>query len=163
MCPCLDSLVSSYFPSKQRDTMDRTVNVTVPAITTTLANLTISTTHLIHTYNARSLLLPYSAAVFATVIILLAGLYALWTNGVSHTSSFSGLVRTTRNKDLDNLVRGHCLGSDPVDKKIAAQKLQYGLLAIDRHSKGDVTGSVRHAAFGFPNTVIRLKKGDQCM
>ncbi|KAF7568707.1 hypothetical protein PtrSN002B_010135 [Pyrenophora tritici-repentis] len=157
------ALPSVYFPIGKFDMYGRIANATVAAVTTTRANLTISTTHLIYNYNARSLLLPYSAAVFTTVVILIAGLYALWSNGVSHTSSFSGLVRTTRNKDLDDWMRGHCLGSDPVDKDVAVQKLQYGLLNVDKHGEGDVAGSVPHAAFGFPDTVTRLKKGDQCM
>lgn len=155
--------MSSYFPKEQLDKQGRTVNITDPVVTTTLTNLTISTTNLIHTYNAQSLLLPYSAAIFATAAILLTGFYALWSNGVSHTSSFSGLVRTTRNKDLDNLVRGHCLGSEPVDKRIAKRKLQYGLLVIGEPRRKDVAGNVRHAAFGFPETVTRLRKGDQCL
>lgn len=127
-------------------------------ITTRPADLTISTTKLVHSYNARSLLLSYAAAVLATLIILIAGLHALWANGVGHTNTFSALVRTTRNKDLDEWARGHCLGSDPVDKHIAKQKLQYGLLVVD-----DKENSLRHAAFGFKGTVTRLKKGDKCM
>ncbi|KAE8857471.1 hypothetical protein PTNB29_08538 [Pyrenophora teres f. teres] len=158
------ALPSIYFPIGKYDSNGRIANATVAAVTTTRADLMISTTHLIYNYNARSLLLPYSAAIFATIVILIAGLYALWSNGVGHTSSFSGLVRTTRNKDLDDWMLGHCLGSEPVDKDIGAKKLQYGLLSNDTHSEGgDVAASVPHAAFGFPDTVTRLKKGDQCM
>ncbi|KAH6614040.1 hypothetical protein C7974DRAFT_428483 [Boeremia exigua] len=130
-------------------------------ITTTPADLTISTTKLVHSYNARSLLLSYAVAVLATLIILLAGLHALWANGVGHTNTFSALVRTTRNKDLDEWARGHCLGSDPVDKRIAKQELQYGLLVVD--DKDNATSDLRHAAFGFKGTVTRLQKGDKCM
>ncbi len=137
------------------------VNATAANITTTPANLTISTTELVHTYNARSLLLSYSAAVLATILILLAGFHALWTNGISHSSSFSGIVRTTRNRDLDTWTQGHYLGSDPLPEELGKQKLQYGLLRIDDDGKGEASGA-RHAAFGFPGTVVRLRKGDQC-
>jgi hypothetical protein len=91
----------------------------------------------------------------------MAGLHALWSNGVGHSNTFSALVRTTRNKDLDEWARGHCLGSDPVDKNIAKQKLQYGLLVVD--DKESTAHGLRHAAFGFKGTVTRLKKGDKCM
>lgn len=141
---------NSNFPSYRTDN-----------ITTTPADLTISTTKLVHSYNARSLLLSYAVAVLATLIILLAGLHALWANGVGHTNTFSALVRTTRNKDLDEWARGHCLGSDPVDKRIAKQELQYGLLVVD--DKDNATSDLRHAAFGFKGTVTRLQKGDKCM
>jgi len=134
---------------------------TTPNITTTPANLTVTTIHLNHKYNALSLLLSYAAAILGTVLIVLAGGQALWSNGVGHANTFSALVRTTRNKDLDDWARGHCLGSDPVDKQIARQKLQYGLLVVD--DKEDPTNSLRHAAFGFKGTVARLKKGDKCM
>jgi hypothetical protein len=130
-------------------------------ITTRPADLTIRTTKLVHSYNARSLLLSYAAAVLATLVILMAGLHALWSNGVGHSNTFSALVRTTRNRDLDEWARGHCLGSDPVDKGIAEQKLQYGLLVVD--DKESTAHGLRHAAFGFKGTVTRLRKGDKCM
>jgi hypothetical protein len=90
---------------------------------------------------------------------MLAGFHALWTNGIAHSSSFSGIVCTTRNQDLDRWAQGHCLGSEHLDKTIAKQKLQYGLLAFDNSSKEDAA-DVRHAAFGFPGSVVRLRKGD---
>lgn len=129
--------------------------------TTIPADLTVTTMKLVHAYNARSLLLSYAVAIFATIIILVAGLHALWSNGVGHTNTFSALVRTTRNQDLDDWARGHCLGSDPIDKHIASQKLQFGLLAVD--SEGNQSNKLRHAAFGFKGTVTRLEKGDKCM
>lgn len=127
--------------------------------TTMPAEITLSTTHLTYAYNTRSLLLSYAAAILVTLLILLAGLVALWSNGVGHTSSFSGLVRTTRNKALDDWAKGHCLGADPLDRDLGKQKLQYGLLITDGSSE---EGAARHAAFGFSGTVSRLKKGDRC-
>lgn len=131
--------------------------------TTTPAEIRKYTTELTYTYNARSLLISYAAAVFATLLILVAGLVALWSNGVGHTSSFSGLVRTTRNKALDDWARGHCLGADPLERDMGKQKLQYGLLVSDGSSAEGDAGSLRHAAFGFAGTVTKLNKGDRCM
>jgi hypothetical protein len=101
------------------------------------------------------------AAVVTAIIIMIAGFYALWSNGISHSSSFSGIICTTRNKDLDDWAKGHYLGSEPLDKSIAKQKLQYGLLAFDGDKEG--MGDARHAAFGFPGNVVRLRKGDTCI
>jgi hypothetical protein len=71
-------------------------------LTTTPADLIVSATKLVYSYNSRSPLLSYAAAGLATIIIMLAGLHALWSNGVGHTNTFSGLIRTVRNKDLDD-------------------------------------------------------------
>jgi hypothetical protein len=93
-------------------------------------------------------------------LILIAGFYALWFNGISHTSSFSGILCTTRNKDLDRWAQGHCLGS--IEHDIGKQKLQYGLLSPDNNSTEKLDSDVGHAAFGIPGTITKLKKGDNC-
>ncbi|KNG45416.1 hypothetical protein TW65_07846 [Stemphylium lycopersici] len=71
-------------------------------LTTTPVDLIVSATELVYSYNPRSLLLSYATAALATIIIMLAGFHALWSNGVGHTNTFSGLIRTVRGKDLDN-------------------------------------------------------------
>jgi hypothetical protein len=80
----------------------------------------------------------------------------------SPVSMLHSLPVTTRNRDLDDWARGHCLGSDSVDKEIAKRQLQYGLLVVDGNSdEYEKSGGIRQAAFGFQGTVIRLKKGDK--
>lgn len=126
----------------------------------TTVNMTISESILRHHYNARTLLLSYAAALFATVIILIMGLHAMWCNGIGHSSSFSGLLSTTRNKDLDELAHGQCLGAMPLDKELAKQELMFGSLLEENH--GEMSG-VRHAAFGLEGTVTRLRKDEKYM
>ena len=124
--------------------------------------LEVSTTDLVFHYNVKSLLISYAAAVLVTVLIVLVGLRDIHSDGVSHTNTFSALVRTTRNKDLDDWARGHCLGADPVDKEIAKRKPQYGILADDTARRQEKTDAVRHAAFGLQGIVTRLKATNAC-
>jgi hypothetical protein len=101
------------------------------------------------------LLLSYFLAVFLTAIITLFGFYALWSNGVSHSSSFSGILCTTRNKDLDDVAQGNYLGARPLGKDLAKQEVQFGIL--DRTENRGV--GVLHTAFAIPGSVLRLRKG----
>ena len=69
-------------------------------------------------------------AVGFTLVILAIGLHSLRTNGVNLSSSFSGILCTTRNPELDILTRGSFVGSQPLDDALKKQKLQFGLLQV---------------------------------
>jgi len=79
-----------------------------------------------------------------------AGCSAYITNGVSHGTSFSTILTTTRNKSLDVLAKGHTLGVVPLDKAIAATTLRFGLLA---GADAEVPG------FGLDHEVRPMGKG----
>ena len=121
------------------------------------------------------------------------GIYAIFVNGVIHSSNFSGIVCATRNPDFDQLTRGWCLAARPLDKEIQRVKVQFGVLEKvgdgNNNSSDDVEmeimqmenrrGSntndnveveegtrlnfVNHAAFGLEGTVRRLRKGEKLM
>ena len=122
-------------------------------MTYTSADVTVSSTEILFSYNARILLLSYFLAVFVTFVILLIGLRALWINRVSHSSSFSSILCTTRNAELDTLVQGSNLGAQPLEKALAKQKLQFGVL---RTQSGSPVG-VGHTAFGPEDSIVRLR------
>lgn len=114
--------------------------------------ITVSTTRLLYSYTPSSLLVSYFVGVAFSLLIVIAGLYALYTNGVNHSNSFSGILCTTRNSELDVIAKGNYTGSKPLNEALASQKLQYGLL---KQSDGSVDG---HASFGTPDSVVALKK-----
>lgn len=112
------------------------------------------------TYNPENLLISYLLAIVATMLILLLAARAYHLNGVSPKTSFSTIMLTTRNTDLDVFSEGQCLGKTTTKEDRKAQKLQFGILN-DREE--DLPGGVAHAAFGFSGTVRQLKKGERCM
>ena len=112
------------------------------------------------TYNPENLLISYILAIAATMLVTLLAVRAYHINGVSSKTSFSTIMLTTRNSDLDSFGRGQCLGKIPTKKDRRAKKLQFGIL----HAReGGLPGGVAHAAFGFSGTVRQLKKGERCM
>ncbi|KAF4631466.1 hypothetical protein G7Y89_g6667 [Cudoniella acicularis] len=106
-------------------------------------------------YNSRNLLLPYGLSLLACTCSVVIGLRAYYLNGVSHNSSFSSIVSTTRNSTLDELMKGHSLGSEPLDKDISGTKLQFGVLVGTEREKG----GLRRLGFGVPDEVMPLVRG----
>jgi hypothetical protein len=93
------------------------------------------------------------------------GLYSFAVNGVSHSHSFSAIMTTTRNPDLDALSQGQSLGAAPLDRKLGNVRLRFGTIDIKRiEETGKVLRkrTVRHAAFGLEDSVSELRKGDWC-
>lgn len=124
-------------------------------MTLTPVLITVSTTQLLYSYTPSFLLVSYFIGVAFSLLIVIVGLYALYTNGVSYSNSFSGILCTTRNSELDVIAKGNCTGSKPLNEALASQRLQYGLL---KQPDGAVDG---HASFGTPDSVVTLKKGTQ--
>lgn len=124
----------------------------------TLANVTAYTAANFYTYNWRNLVMAYTIAVAAALLCVGIGIQSLLTNGYSAGSSFSSILLTTRNPDLDSLARGHCLGAKPIPKDIGKTVLRFGVLDSQPYDK-DVGG---HAAFGLWDDVRMLEKGEKC-
>ena len=123
-------------------------------MTYTSALITVSTTQLLYSYTPSSLLVSYSVGVASSLLIVIAGLYALHKNRVNHSNSFSGILCTTQNSELDVIAQGNCTGSKPLNEALASQRLQYGLL---KQSDASFDG---HASFGTPDSVIMLTERD---
>lgn len=112
-----------------------------------------------YSYNWRNLVLAYAVAVCATAACAAVGLLALVANGYSAETSFSSILLTTRNADLDDLARGYCLGERPLAKDVGDTRLRYGIL---RSQASDAEGNGSHACFGLADDVRELKKGEPC-
>lgn len=112
----------------------------------------------IYAYNAANLALAYGLAIAATIVSVIIGLRALMVNGVSHGTSFSSIMCSTRNKTLDNLTMGFSLAAEPLGKEVLDTDLKFGLLS---ESKED-HGRIRRVGFGVTDEVDTLKKGESC-
>ncbi|KAF9888266.1 hypothetical protein FE257_008835 [Aspergillus nanangensis] len=107
-----------------------------------------------YAYNRKNLFVAYIVAAGVTITCIAVGLFALWDNGVSHNTSFSGVLRTTRNPDLDFLATGYCFGSDELTKEVRRVKLRFGEIET-------APQTFKHAAFGYEDSVTDLVKGEK--
>lgn len=110
-----------------------------------------------YTYNWRNLVIAYAVAVAAASVCVAVGAHALLANGYSAGASFSSILLTTRNPDLDNLAQGHCLGARPMPEEVSKTVLRFGVL----HSQPCDPNFGGHAAFGLRDDVRTLRKGEQ--
>ncbi|KAL2064609.1 hypothetical protein VTL71DRAFT_3746 [Oculimacula yallundae] len=120
----------------------------------------------VYKYEQQDLLVSYAATIAVTLFCVALGVACLVSNGVYHTMSFSAVMATTRNPDLDVLAEGACLGAK---KGMMERRIMFGVLRGEndgggneeyRGSQGDET--VQHAAFGLEGTVMKIKKGTLC-
>jgi hypothetical protein len=115
-----------------------------------LAAVTFTPTHNIYQYNPFLLVLSYGIPLVFTFFSLLLGIYTFRFNGVSHSTAFSAIIATTRNRALDGLSEGHSLGAFPLDKEMAEVRLKFG--GIEVGEKGE------RAGFGLAGEVSELRK-----
>ncbi|TVY47725.1 hypothetical protein LOCC1_G002396 [Lachnellula occidentalis] len=108
-------------------------------------------THNVYVYNRTNLIISYGTVIIVSLAAVCIGVASLIDNGVYHYTNFSAFMATTRNRDLDIIARGYCLGDA---KGIEKQRLMFGMLG----------GGVEeyHAAFGLPGSVSQLEKGAVC-
>jgi hypothetical protein len=133
---------------------------------TTLRTIVTSNTYNIYQYHPFYPFLSYSLALLLSFVAALIGFYSLYLNGVSHSNSFSVIIATTRNMELDSLSTRSPLGADPRKVDLQNTRLKFGPLLnpIDAlRNKGEVyghvAGEVPHVAFGFEENVGKLRKG----
>lgn len=125
----------------------------------TAAEVTVHTSTTLYSYNWRNLLLAYTIAVCAAAACAFVGLDALFANRYSAATTFSSILLTTKNVDLNDLARGHCLGERPVAQEVGRRRLRYGIL---RSQANDAAVKGSHACFGFADDVRELKRGEPC-
>lgn len=85
---------------------------------------------------------------------------------MAHSTAFSAIVATTRNRDLDEVSKGHSLGALPLEH--TGIRVRFGVLVGeagkgvgDEASDGgnDRVGGERHLGFGAAEKVLRLRRG----
>jgi hypothetical protein len=105
----------------------------------------------IYEYDSLKLIASYTAGVLATILTVIIGCIVFRINGVAYDKSFSAIMTTTRNPDLDIMTAGHSLG--PTIKKLDHTKLRFGGIAGGLGDKG-----VERAAFECVGSVAGLRK-----
>lgn len=70
---------------------------------TTDFDITILSTPIVYTYHSKNILISYGCAIIATLGVVILGLVIFSMNGISHNTSFSAVITTTHNLDLDAL------------------------------------------------------------
>ncbi|KAL3419653.1 hypothetical protein PVAG01_08151 [Phlyctema vagabunda] len=134
----------------------------------TTATIAYSTIENVYEYDTQSLWISYGILIGAGVIAVVIGVLSLISNGVYHNASFSAILATTRNRDLDHAAEGMCLGET---KGMGEERLMFGVLTppVNQHrqegtergrSGEEEEGELKHIAFGLEESVIRLKKGE---
>ncbi|MCJ1384047.1 hypothetical protein MMC17_007163 [Xylographa soralifera] len=125
----------------------------------------ISTSCNIYEYDNLNLVISYTAAIIATIFSVAIGMFALYENGVGHSTSFSTILSTTRSTRLSVPTEGHSLGAEPLAKHIGDLKLRFGLLDHERDEKAlpdEDLGIFRQAGFGVADHVDKLRRGQAC-
>lgn len=67
----------------------------------------------------------YSTGLVVALACLVAGAYALVANGVAHNMSFSSIMRTTRNTELNELMPHDDISALPLHDRVKTQKLRF--------------------------------------
>ncbi|KAI8964621.1 hypothetical protein F5Y11DRAFT_79555 [Daldinia sp. FL1419] len=116
---------------------------------TTEIPITVSMPKNFFYYNSKTLLATYSSAVVVTLLCICVGFAALLSNGYTSSMSFSAVLLTTRNPDLDRLSADNNLGAKPLPQPIRDTKLRFGILQTE--------GSEPQAGFGLDGTVTPLE------
>lgn len=82
-----------------------------------------------YVYSPQSLLLVYGIAVACALTASVAGFIALRRNGMASTKTVSAIIRTTRNRTLDEcIVGGDCLGGNVLSSGLDKVELRFGAL-----------------------------------
>lgn len=118
--------------------------------------MTYLNTLFVYQYNCGNLVLSYGIALLFTGLIVSLGFYFLDRNGVAHSTTFSALITTARNSQLDQLSKGNSLGALPLGEKTMNVKLRFGELP---EFTGDWDVGNKHLGFGFADDVRELKEG----
>lgn len=142
-------------------------NLTLSTLSTNAANVTTtctsSKTFQAYRYERLWLVLPYSLALFLSVVAFTAGVLALSATGMRTGGMFSQILVTTRNPRLDELSQGNSLSSSGA-VLLSKQPLRLGELKKDNYGGGDgddpgvVGRGTGHAAFGPREQVLSLVK-----
>lgn len=83
----------------------------------------------VYIYSPQTLLIVYGLAIACALATSVAGFIALGHNGMASTKAISAIIRTTRNRTLDEcIVGGDCLGGDVMSSELSKVKLRFGAL-----------------------------------
>ncbi|KAB8304071.1 hypothetical protein EYC80_005413 [Monilinia laxa] len=134
-------------------------------------NIVTSNTNNYYVYHPLWLLLSYGLALLFSALAVAIGVYAIRSNGVVHSNSFSAIVATTRNTELDGYMGRSSLGAEPLQSNDRDRRLKFGPVinqaTTEDSSSGGENGSqcetdekIPHIAFGLEENIGQLRKGE---
>lgn len=109
-----------------------------------------------YSYNWKHLVMADGAGILLALYGVCVGSFPYITDGYSASMSFSSIMFTTRNPDLDRLSEGRCLPAMPLGSELGKTKLRCGLLREEGGGEHD------NAAFGLAKTITHVRKGVRC-
>lgn len=130
-------------------------NVTVPVIRSRYRSTFI--------YNPHKLWACYAPVILMVFIFLLVGAWTIYQDGTTFSVGFSRIMVTTRNRTLDEISRGACLGNDPFPLELMHTRLKFGVLNDGSQDTGyaasDRSQMVEHCTFGVPSEIGPIRHG----
>lgn len=100
----------------------------------------------IYTYSRVALWQSYAAALGVSAICVILGGFMLFKNGIVGKMSFSQLLVTTRNPELDKISEGQGLGGGYITDRVLKTKVKYGKLV-----------PTEQVGFGLENEIVSFK------
>ncbi|EWZ89434.1 hypothetical protein NW765_015437 [Fusarium oxysporum] len=87
-------------------------------------NITYLTTQIAFSYEPRNLFIAYGMGVLASAINVIVGLLCIKSASASYATTFSTILRTTRNPDIDTIVpAAETSGAEPLSKHLGDTRL----------------------------------------
>lgn len=74
-----------------------------------------------YSYDSAHLLTAYGVGIFVTMVVIAIGFFILWTSQNSFGASFSAILRSTRNSELDVLITAEDTGDSATMSKRLGQ------------------------------------------
>ena len=93
------------------------------------ASVTVTKNGATYYYKPWNLWLAYGSAILSASLCVLSGIRSLYKNGYSYNNTFSTVLRTTRGRDLDELVdRAEVIdarGANPLPEQISKAQIVF--------------------------------------
>ncbi|KAF7922304.1 uncharacterized protein EAE97_011046 [Botrytis byssoidea] len=139
-----------------------------------LQTIFTSNTNNYYVYHPFWLLISYGLAFLFSIMAVAVGIHAVTCNGVVHSNSFSAIIATTRNPELDEILGRSCLGAEPLREDPGQCRLKFGPVSdqviTGNHKSAEEESEIQwqierhsHVAFGIEHNVGQLRKGDLCI
>jgi hypothetical protein len=132
-----------------------------------LQNIVTSNTNNYYVYDPLWLAISYGLALFFSAIAVTIGAYAINSNGVVHSNSFSAIVATTQNPELGEFLGRSSLGADPMKTNSPSRRLKFGPILNQTTTdnldagggeSGVIDEKIPHVAFGLEQNIGELRK-----
>ncbi|KAL5619769.1 hypothetical protein FOVSG1_001991 [Fusarium oxysporum f. sp. vasinfectum] len=87
-------------------------------------NITYLTTQIAFSYEPRNLFIAYGMGLLASAIIVIVGLLCIKSASASYATTFSTILRTTRNPDIDTIIpAAETSGAEPLSRHLGDTRL----------------------------------------